>query len=50
MADSRSSRLKLVVAQLSIEIKLLEPKRLKEIGERLGYIVEKGKGNALGLA
>lgn len=40
MADGRSSRLDLLVAQLSIEIELLVAKKVKEIGERLGYIVE----------
>ena len=41
MVGGRSSRFELLVARSSIEIELLVVEKVKEIGERLGYIVEK---------
>ncbi|KAK9214377.1 hypothetical protein WN944_006369 [Citrus x changshan-huyou] len=49
ITEGRSLRLELLVVQSLIEIDLLVAKKGKEIDERLGYIMEKGKGDAIGL-
>lgn len=49
ITDSRSLRLEPLAARPLIEIELLVVEKGMEIGERLGYIVEKGKRYAVGL-